>query len=386
MNLEFLSNKKYKLKNDNVINDGAFANIYDIINSNEKTKDYIVKLQKKEYKYEAINEIESLLKLQKNKTKYLNKLKEFNITIDKPKVIELLDYYIDNDYFYLILPKYECTLEYFNILYNKEFNEILPINLIKKITNSLFLSIYQLHYSNLIHCDIKPNNILIDLKYKNLKQFIKDIKNKKIKKNDLINYIDIVLIDFNKTQKNKSIYKSTNIQILYYMAPEIVLNNKDFNNSIDIWSVGIIIYELIAGRYLFDIYKDNLQNGNNFKNYNLNQKSKITTDYSYTDSADSYEKSYKLEYLSLLYNYKFILGDNTLLYGNDLDIFYSNNLLLGDINNNKSENNLIPYITQNIKINNTDFLNHIFEILKKIFVYDYNNRLTAEEFLTKYKF
>ena len=386
MNLEFLSNKKYKLKNDNVINDGAFANIYDIINSNEKTKDYIVKLQKKEYKYEAINEIESLLKLQKNKTKYLNKLKEFNITVDKPKVIELLDYYIDNDYFYLILPKYECTLEYFNILYNKEFNEILPINLIKKITNSLFLSIYQLHYSNLIHCDIKPNNILIDLKYKNLKQFIKDIKNKKIKKNDLINYIDIVLIDFNKTQKNKSIYKSTNIQILYYMAPEIVLNNKEFNNSIDIWSVGIIIYELIAGRYLFDIYKDNLQNGNNFKNYNLNQKSKITTDYSYTDSADSYEKSYKIEYLSLLYNYKFILGDNTLLYGNDLDIFYSNNLLLGDINNNNSENNLIPYITQNIKITNTDFLNHIFEILKKIFVYDYNNRLTAEEFLTKYKF
>jgi serine/threonine protein kinase len=386
MNLEFLSNKKYKLKNDNVINDGAFANIYDIVNSNEKTKDYIVKLQKKEYKYEAINEIESLLKLQKNKTKYLNKLKEFNITVDKPKVIELLDYYIDNDYFYLILPKYECTLEYFNILYNKEFNEILPINLIKKITNSLFLSIYQLHYSNLIHCDIKPNNILIDLKYKNLKQFIKDIKNKKIKKNDLINYIDIVLIDFNKTQKNKSIYKSTNIQILYYMAPEIVLNNKEFNNSIDIWSVGIIIYELIAGRYLFDIYKDNLQNGNNFKNYNLNQKSKITTDYSYTESADSYEKSYKIEYLSLLYNYKFILGDNTLLYGNDLDIFYSNNLLLGDINNNKSENNLIPYITQNIKINNTDFLNHIFEILKKIFVYDYNNRLTAEEFLTKYKF
>ena len=192
--------------------------------------------------------------------------------------------------------------------------------------NCLFVGLYELHFSKLIHCDIKPNNILIDLKYKNLKQLIKDIKNKKIKKNDLINYIDIVLIDFNKTQKNKCIYKSTNVQILYYMAPEIILNNKNFNNTIDIWSIGIIIYELLAGCYLFDIYKENQINGNHFKNYTLNKKSKITTDYAYTNSDYSYDKSYKLEYLSLLYNYKFILGDNNILYGNDLDIFYSNNL------------------------------------------------------------
>ena len=140
MNIDTLSNKKYNLKNENIINDGAFANIYDIINNEDKNNNYIVKLQKKEYKYEAINEIEILLKLKKNKNKYINKLKELNISLDKTKVIDLIDYYIDNEYFYLILLKYECTLEYFNILYNKEFNETLPINLIKKIINSLFLS------------------------------------------------------------------------------------------------------------------------------------------------------------------------------------------------------------------------------------------------------
>ena len=115
MNIDTLSNKKYNLKNENIINDGAFANIYDIINNEDKNNNYIVKLQKKEYKYEAINEIEILLKLKKNKNKYINKLKELNISLDKTKVIDLIDYYIDNEYFYLILPKYECTLEYFNI-------------------------------------------------------------------------------------------------------------------------------------------------------------------------------------------------------------------------------------------------------------------------------
>ena len=82
------------------------------------------------------------------------------------------------------------------------------------------------------------------------------------------------------------------------MAPEIILNNKNFNNTIDIWSIGIIIYELLAGCYLFDIYKENQINGNHFKNYTLNKKSKITTDYAYTNSDYSYDKSYKLEYLS----------------------------------------------------------------------------------------
>ena len=30
MDLEFISNKKYKLKNDNKIEEGAYASIYDI--------------------------------------------------------------------------------------------------------------------------------------------------------------------------------------------------------------------------------------------------------------------------------------------------------------------------------------------------------------------
>ena len=35
MNIDTLSNKKYNLKNENIINDGAFANIYDIINNED---------------------------------------------------------------------------------------------------------------------------------------------------------------------------------------------------------------------------------------------------------------------------------------------------------------------------------------------------------------
>jgi serine/threonine protein kinase len=386
MDINIVSNNKYICKNDTIISDGAFSKIYDIINNRDRNNKYILKLQTLKYKYEAINEIQTLIKLNKNKAKFLNILNEKNIPYNKnnySKLISLENYYIDNEYIYMVLPKYECTLEYFNILYNKEFKEILPINLIKKFINSLFLGLYELHSSKLIHCDIKPNNILIDLKYKNLKQFITDIKNKKIKKNDMINYIDIKIIDFNKTQKKKNIYKSTSIQILYYMAPEVIVNDKQFNESIDIWSIGVIIYELISGKYLFDIYNENKKNGNHFEYYNLNKKSKVTTDYS-NSSEYSYSHDNRLEYLSLLYMYKFILGDNLYVFQNNE--YYFDSKLIGDVNDNGYDNNIVDFIAENIHIEDTDFISRINQIFEKIFIYDYNNRLSADEFLTKFIF
>lgn len=383
MNIEELSNEKYTIIDENILDDGAYSNIYDIINTKDKTKKYILKLQQIKYKYEAINEIEILLKIKKNKHKYLTALNNINIPFNDSILIDLIDYYIDDEYIYIILEKYNCTLEYFNILYNKEIKETLPINLIKKIINSLFLGIYELNLSNIIHCDIKPNNVLINLKYKNMKSFIKDIKNKKIKKDDIINYIDIKIIDFNKSQKQKNIHKSTNIQILYYMAPEIIINDKNFNKTVDIWSIGIIFYELLTGKFLFDVYNENEQNGNHFEFYDLTKKSKITTNYNCGSGYYDY-KDNKFECLSLLYMYKFILGDNTYIYSNN--DFYYNNKLIGDIDQNISNNKLISIINNNVNNIDKSFMKQIENVFSKIFIYDYKSRLTPEEFLTKYIF
>ena len=44
---------------------------------------------------------------------------------------------------------------------------------------------------------------------------------------------------------------SNELQTEYYRAPEIIMGHK-FNEKIDIWSVGCVIYELITGNLLFD--------------------------------------------------------------------------------------------------------------------------------------
>lgn len=398
-----ISNKKYKL-DTNVINEGAYAKIYNVekINNKENTK-YIVKVQKISDKYEAINEIKLLLKIKKNKEIYYNKVKDYfskmqldinddllNEYLNSSKIIEIEDYYTNRDYIFIIFKKYEYTLEEFNIIYNKEFKEVLPISLTKKIINSLFLGLYELNLSNIIHCDIKPNNILITIKNKNLKTLFKDIKKKKLNKNDLVKYIDILYIDFNISQKSNSICKSTRIQTIYYMAPEVILGNTNFNYTIDIWSIGCIIFELLSAKYLFDIFDYNLKNGNNYEKYEIKNNNSSIAERSDSDSydSDSYYDDNK-DNLILLHYYREIFGDNKILTGDKLNDYYINNKLLGTIENKYFDNlfRFENFIKDNIVYNNNkDFYNKIITLFNNIFIYDYNNRLTIEEYLTNFVF
>ncbi|EEB88233.1 hypothetical protein MPER_14050, partial [Moniliophthora perniciosa FA553] len=42
------------------------------------------------------------------------------------------------------------------------------------------------------------------------------------------------------------------IQTRQYRAPEAIVGRKDWNTTADIWSVACVVFELLAGEYLFD--------------------------------------------------------------------------------------------------------------------------------------
>ena len=188
-NLNNISNGKYKLIEDK-LTEGAYSKVYGVIRQDSNDK-YIVKIQKISDRFEAVNEIKVLKKLKKNKSDYYQKVhsllntqdnKTLSPYLNTSKIIDIEDFYSDKDYIYIIFKKYEYTLEDFNILYHKTFKESLPINLINKLVNSLFLGLYELSLSKIIHCDIKPNNIMITSSNKKIKELFNLIKKKKMKK------------------------------------------------------------------------------------------------------------------------------------------------------------------------------------------------------------
>ena len=118
-------------------------------------------------------------------------------------------------------------------------------------------AVYYLHINNIIHRDIKPENILIG-------------SDNKIK-----------LCDFGWAKELTLENRSTFCGTIEYMAPEIV-GSENYDYSVDIWSLGILLYELLYGHSPFK--------ANNTKNVILNIK---THELTYDDNNKKISNSCK---------------------------------------------------------------------------------------------
>ena len=151
-------------------------------------------------------------------------LKEINVlsNLSHQNIVKYYNYYEDNDKIYIIMEYLEGgTLKDF---IEKEKNKITE-DTCRIIIKQILSALSHLHYvCDICHRDIKPENIMF--KYKDN---IKSLK----------------LIDFGLSSNSfeKKNYLE-NCGTLAYMAPEQI-SNKIYSKSVDIWSVGIILYMLL---------------------------------------------------------------------------------------------------------------------------------------------
>jgi len=120
-------------------------------------------------------------------------------------------------------------------------NQPLAINAFLKIGIQLAKTIGEIHHSNVIHKDIKPQNILIDSETKEVK---------------IIDFsIGSLLERENQTVTNPNLLEGT----LAYMSPEQTGRmNRSVDYRTDFYSLGITFYEMLTGKLPFSA-KDPLE-------------------------------------------------------------------------------------------------------------------------------
>ena len=145
--------------------------------------------------------------------------------LNHPNIVNLLDLIHGEKKLYLVFEYLNHDLKkYLNLN-----NGPLEPQIVKSYLYQILLAIKYCHSKRILHRDLKPQNLLID-------------KNGIIKVGDfgLARAFGIPI----KTLTHE-------ILTLWYRAPEILLGQKEYSTPIDIWSIGLIFYEMAHRKPLF---------------------------------------------------------------------------------------------------------------------------------------
>ena len=205
--------KEYKIIKE--LGHGAFGKVYHVLNEKENKYYALKKIELREFSEEE-------LELYENEAKLLS-------SINNAHVVKYYDSSKDDEFFYILMEYCEGSDLKQLIKEYKSKNEKIDEKTVYNMIFDICLGIKEIHQKNLIHRDLKPENIFID-KYKMIK--IGDFGISK-------------LLD-NNDKYAKSIVGTNN-----YMAPEVMKGDK-YNNKVDIWGLGCIIYELLTLNVCFE--------------------------------------------------------------------------------------------------------------------------------------
>lgn len=142
-----------------------------------------------------------------------------------PFIINIYDVVSEGDKQYIVM-------EYVEGITLKDYlqSNRLSLNAVLEIGVRLADALQHAHSRNIVHCDIKPQNILID---KNLNPKIADFGIAKMVSNQTM------------------VYTSTVMGSVHYLSPEQATGGQVTASS-DVYSLGVVLFEMLTGRVPFD--------------------------------------------------------------------------------------------------------------------------------------
>ncbi|KAJ1342296.1 hypothetical protein BSLG_003219 [Batrachochytrium salamandrivorans] len=150
--------------------------------------------------------------------KQLRREIEIQSHLRHPNILRLYGYFYDSKRVYLIL-EYAAQGEMYKKLQKlTRFSESVSAKYISQMANALAY----LHRKHVIHRDIKPENLLLGLKG------------------------ELKIADFGWSVHAPNARRQTLCGTLDYLPPEMV-EGKEHNEKVDLWSLGVLCYEFLVG-------------------------------------------------------------------------------------------------------------------------------------------
>ena len=179
-------------------------------------KVYLVHDEKRFYAMKTAD-IRTMNKMKATANLYINE-KNIMFSVDHPFIISIINTFKTKDYLFFLMEYVDgMTLRKYLNNYNRKKNDLYEV---KFYGASLILVLSYLQKKRIIHRDLKPDNLMLEY----------------------TGYLKVIDFGVAKDTNGKD-YTNTFIGTTHYMAPEIILG-KNYNTSVDYWSMGIILYEM----------------------------------------------------------------------------------------------------------------------------------------------
>lgn len=237
--IEYFKKHKLPYQFDSLIRSGSWGLVYKALSIHNNT--YVAikcvpKLRNKTKNNLILNEIEILRKLKNH---------------PHPNILEFIESYESDDFYYIITCFYEAYDLFDFVTYLKKLSEKDAAKIMIDITKG----IEHLHKLNIIHRDLKIDNLLIT----------KTSQYDQIK--DPFGY-KVIIIDFGfaRELRNEEYIIDEYCGTIEYAAPELITRDQ-YSYEIEYWALGVILFILLCGYPPFPYRNIRISITN--KNYNI---------------------------------------------------------------------------------------------------------------------
>ncbi|POM75266.1 CMGC/DYRK/DYRK2 protein kinase [Phytophthora palmivora] len=213
----------YRYEVLNALGQGSFGQVVCCLDHRTR-KQVAVKIirNRRKYRDQALVEVQLLEKLQRAATDW----------DDNPHIVRMEEYFQFRDHVCIVFEVLGMNL--YDFLKMRYFRG-LPMNSVRTIGKQLAQSLAFLKQQQVVHCDLKPENVLLDA-----------LQGEGRNSDNVEN---VTLIDFGSScMEEAPIF--TYIQSRFYRSPEVLLGHM-YSSAIDMWSFACILVELHTGHPIF---------------------------------------------------------------------------------------------------------------------------------------